>query len=108
MILVVYQTAKLTEKEINRLSRAIGKDWDSLAALMDIPYSDRDEIKFDYSKYPTSKAREIFMRFNSDKFYNRRVLQKHFEELGRPDLKKEMLDFVEYEVFMIWNFYHSS
>ena len=74
------------------MSPDLGIDWDSLAGLMDIPYVQREAIRFD-DKHPTfvSKAKEIFGRFNDSELFDRRILQRHFTELKRLDLKDIML-----------------
>ena len=74
------------------MSPALGIEWDSLAGLMDIPYAQREAIRFD-DKYTTivSKAKEIFDQFNTSESFNRRILQRHFTELKRLDLKEIML-----------------
>lgn len=95
---VVYWDTKLTNGEIFRMSWVVGIDWDSLAGLMDIPYSKQEVIRFNDLEYPDywSRAQAVFAFFNASEFFDRRLLQKYFEELGRHDLKREML---EYEVF---------
>ena len=86
------------------MSRRIGFDWDSLAGLLDIPYSEREEIRVNLQKFPGSfsKAEQILELFNDSKFFDRYYLQKCLEELGRHDLKNEMLP-VENEVFNLAN-----
>ena len=103
---VVYWDTKLTNEEVFRMSSAVAIDWDSLAGLMDIPYPEQEAIRFNDVKYPDywSRAKEIFALFNASEFFDRRLLQKYFGELGRNDLKTEMLDFAEYEVLMISHF----
>jgi hypothetical protein len=56
------------------MSRMVGVDWDNIAGLMD------------------------FKLFNDSKSYSRHILEKRFDELGRRDLRTEMLP-VENEVF---------
>ena len=99
---VVSWDTKLTNGEVFRMSRAVAIDWDSLAGLMDIPYPEQEAIRFSDVKYPDcwSKAQAVFALFNASEFFDRRLLQKYFGELGRNDLKREMLDFAEYEVLM--------
>jgi hypothetical protein len=82
------------------MSRIIGLDWDSLAGLMDIPYSDREEIRVNQAKYPSfsSKAEQMFALINWCQCFGRHNLEKCVEELGRHDLKNEMLP-VKNEVF---------
>jgi hypothetical protein len=82
------------------MSDMVGVHWDSLSGLMDIPHSEREEIRVNYAKYPSfsSKAEQIFTHFNGSKGFDRHILQKYFKELGRHDLKNEMLP-VENEVF---------
>ena len=81
------------------MSRVVGLDWDSLAALMDIKYSDREEIRANNNKYPNSysKAEEIFRLFNNSKNFGRHILEKYIDELGCGDVISEMLP-VENEV----------
>ena len=102
---VVSWDTKLTNEEVFRMSRAVAKDWDSLAGLMDIPYPEQEAIRFS-DKYPDcwSKAQAVFALFNASEFFDRRLLQKYFGELGRNDLKREMLDLAEYEVLMVSHF----
>ena len=68
-------------------------DWDSLAGLMDIPYAEREEIRVNCGKYPSgsSKAKRVFELFNDNKYFDRHILAKYFEELRRNDLKNGML-----------------
>ena len=103
---VVYWDTKLTNREVFRMSRAVAVDWDSLAGLMDISYPEQEAIRFNDVNYPDywSRAQAVFALFNASEFFDRRLLQKYFGELGRNDLKKEMLDFAEYEVLMINHF----
>ena len=89
----IHRTTKLTSVEINWISPKLGIDWDSLAALMDISYSEREEIRVNYVKYPSlsSKAKRVFELFNDTENFGRHVLAKYFEELGRHDMKNGML-----------------
>ena len=84
---------KFTNTEKSQLSRLIGKDWDELAGLMDIPYSIRDEIRVNDLKYPDSslKAEQVFVHFNSCDHSCRHHLEKYLNELSRGDLKNTML-----------------
>ncbi|CAB3978741.1 ---NA--- [Paramuricea clavata] len=90
---VVYRTTKLTKEEITQMSPIVGVDWDSLAGLMDIPYSEREEIRVDYGNLLSisSKAKKVFELFNDSTAFDRHILVKYFKELGRHDLEKEML-----------------
>ena len=74
------------------MSGKIGLDWDSLAGLMDIPYSDREEIRVDYGNLLSisSKAKKVFELFNDSTFFDRHILVKYFKELGRHDLEEKM------------------
>ncbi len=67
---------------------------------MDIPYAEREEIRFNYVKYPSfsSKAKRVFELFNNSKCLDRPILVKYFKELGRHDLKNEIPP-MEHEVF---------
>ena len=60
---------------------------------MDICYSEREEIRVNYVKYPSlsSKAKRVFELFNDSERFGRHILVKYFEELGRHDMKSEML-----------------
>ena len=75
------------------MSREVGIDWDNLAALMDIPYSEREEIRVNYAKYPSfsSKAEQVLKRYNNSDCFDRNTLIKYLEELKRYDVKKKML-----------------
>ena len=66
---------------------------------MDIPYSKREEIRTSPAAYLSfsSKAKRVFELFNESKSFDRRNLEKYLEELGRHDLKNELLP-VEDEV----------
>ena len=92
MFLAIRRFTKLTEGEIDAMSPKVGMDWDNLAALMDIPYSHREEIRINYVKYPdfSSKAKRVFERFSESKSFDRHILVKHFKELRRQDLINEM------------------
>ena len=100
IFLDVNRTTKLTNEEINRISRKVGIDWDSLAGLMDIPYAEREKIRINNRKYPSfsSKAKRVFQLFNNSECFGRHNLVKYFEESRRQDLKNEMCPIVD-EVF---------
>ena len=88
------------------MSPDVGIDYDNLAALMDIPYSEREEIRINYRKYPSmsSKAKHVLELFNESKGFDRHIRLKH---LRRQDLKNEM-PAVEDEVihdFFVVNLY---
>ena len=89
---VIHRSTKLTNEEIIAMSRKVRIEWDDLAALMDIPYSEREEIRINYVKYPSmsSKAKRVLELFNESKSFDRRNLIKCFAELRRPDLTNEM------------------
>ncbi len=82
------------------MSRMVGVEWDSLAGLLNIPYSEQEEIRANHKKYPDSysKAEQIFALFNGSQDFGRHILEKYFEELGRGDVKNEMHP-VQNEVF---------
>ena len=106
MFLVIHRSTKLAVPEIDTMSSKVGIDWDNLAALMDIPYSKREEIRVNYVKYPSmsSKAKRVFELYNESKCFDRHILAKHFEELQRQDLKNEMPpleDEVIYHFFVV-------
>ena len=105
----VLRNTKLTYGEITQISDKIGPDWDKLAGLMDIPYSQREEIRLNSSKYPSyyMKAEQVFVYCNKRKGLTRRDLKKHFKELDRYDLENEMI-LVENQVFCIDNFQANS
>ena len=75
------------------MSREVGIDWDNLAALMDIPYPEREEIRVNYAKYPSfsSKAEQVLKLYNQSECFRRDTLLKYLEELKRYDVKKKML-----------------
>ncbi len=102
----MYPTTKLTNEEINRISRNVGIDWDSLAGLMDIPYAEREKIRLNKRKYPSfsSKAKRVFQLFNKSECFGRHNLVEYFEELRRHDLKNEMRPIVD-EVFHDLDFF---
>ncbi|XP_028404256.1 uncharacterized protein LOC114526913 isoform X2 [Dendronephthya gigantea] len=80
-----------------RISRIIGRDWDYLAGLMDIPYAEREEVRNNYTMYPdfTSKAKKILDDFNSNDHFWLHILEKCFEEMGLGDLRRELLPLQE-------------
>ena len=84
------------------MSRAVGPDWDSLAALMDVPYSVREEIRQDNINYPDvcSKAEKIFRYINDSPNFSRVALKKSIEKLELESVKVEMLD-VSNKVYLI-------
>ena len=98
--LVVYRTTKLTNEEISQISHKVGLEWEGIAGLMDIPYAEREEIRVNFGKYPkfSSKAKRLFELVNDSKCFDRHNLIKYFEELGRYDLRNEMLSVTD-EVF---------
>ena len=73
------------------MSRVVGVDWDSLAGLMDIPYSDREEIRVNNNYQDGfAKAEKIFALFNDSENFDRHSLKKMVEELGRSGVISEM------------------
>ena len=103
----MYRTTKLTNKEISRMSKVIGVEWNGLAGLMDIPYSEREEIRKNQAMYPDSysKAEKIFLLFNDSKNFCRGALEKWVEELNLHDVKNEMLNIDE--VFLLFISYNN-
>ncbi|XP_028392214.1 uncharacterized protein LOC114516826 [Dendronephthya gigantea] len=93
---VVHRTTKLTNGEICQISKKVGLDWDCLAGLLDIPYYEREEIRFHYTKF-SSKAEQVLQRFNASKSFDRNTLEKCFHELNRGDLSKDLERPVERE-----------
>ena len=91
--LVVHRETKLLSREIRRMSRVVGVDWDSLAGLMDVPYAVREEIRLDHINYPdaSSKAQKILTYFNDGPYFCREILQKSIEELDLHCVKAVML-----------------
>ncbi|XP_028392646.1 ankyrin-1-like [Dendronephthya gigantea] len=87
---VVYQTTKLTNAEISRISCRLGLEWDSLAGLLDIPYYERENIRFNYLDF-FSKAEKVLLIFINSQFFDRHILEKCFNELKRQDLIDIML-----------------
>ena len=89
----MHNTRTLTNREIGRMSIAVGVEWDSLAGLMNIPYSEREKIRMNHAKYPefSSKAEQIFSLFNGGNEFSRSALEKYFEELDLHDVKNKML-----------------
>ena len=89
---VVYRTTRLTNREISRISTLVGEDWDRVAGLMDIPYSEREEIKMNHAidQDSFSKAEKIFSLFNDREDFCRNALGKCFEELNLHDVKSEI------------------
>ena len=75
------------------MSVIIGVDWDSLAGLLDIPYSEREQIRLNHAKYPDipSKAQKILELVNRRECIGRHDLVKCAEELRRQDLKNEIV-----------------
>ena len=92
LFIVVYRTTRLTKREIRRISTFVGADWDRMAGLMNIPYSEREEIKMNHAKYPDSfsKAAKIFSLFNDREDFCRGALKKCVEELNLRDAKSEI------------------
>ena len=89
----MHRTTKLTNKEINQIGRDLGIDWDKLAGLMDIPYSEQEEIRASHDIYLSlsSKAKRVLELYNASKHFDRRVLVRYLEEIGRHDLENKML-----------------
>ena len=93
IFLVVYRNTKLFPREISKMSLVVGMNWNNLAALMDIPYSKREEIRQDHINYPnaTLKAEKIFKCFNESSHFCRYVVEKSIEELHLHEVKAQML-----------------
>ena len=92
LFIVVYRTTRLTSREIRRISTLVGEEWDRVAGLMDIPYSEREEIKMNHANDQDSfsKAEKIFSLFNDREDFCRNALKKCFEELNLHDVKSEI------------------
>ena len=92
LFIVVYRTTRLTSREISRISTLVGEEWDRVAGLMDIPYSEREEIKMNHANDQDSfsKAEKIFSLFNDREDFCRNALKKCFEELNLHDVKSEI------------------
>ena len=89
---VVCRKTKLRNSEITQMSRVVGVDWDSLAGLMDIPYSDREEIRVNNNYTDEfAKAEKIFALFNGSQNFDRHSLEKFVHELGRSHVISKML-----------------
>ena len=75
------------------MSSVVAVNWNNLAALLDIPYSKREEIRQDNINYPdlTSKAEQIFKYFNNSPHFCRYVVEKAIEELHLHEVKQKML-----------------
>ena len=91
-VALVRREERLPNSEIIRLSGVLGVDWDCLAGLLDIPYSQREEIRTNQMKYPdcTSKASKIFSLYNNREDPEFYILRKCFQELERQDLLNEL------------------
>ena len=89
----MHRTTKLTNKEINQIGHNLGIDWDKLAGLMDIPYSEQEEIRASHDIYLSlsSKAKRVLELYNASKHFDRRVLVRYLEEIRRHDLENKML-----------------
>ena len=90
LFLVVCRTTKLTNAEISRMSCRLGLDWDNISGLLNIPYYEREEIRFNFVKF-SSKAEQVFRLFNNSPFFCRHLFVKCLNELGREDLIDVML-----------------
>ena len=89
---VVKRTTKLTQEEIVQMSRELGMDWDNLAALMDIPYREREEIRFNSMLCLrfSSKAEQVFKLFNDSECFDRNTLVMYLKELKLNNVIKKM------------------
>ncbi|XP_028411870.1 uncharacterized protein LOC114534607 [Dendronephthya gigantea] len=74
------------------MSTILGEDWNGLGALMNIPFTKREEIRLNHQKYPGAieKAWAMLMVINQDENSRPQMLEKCFEEINRGDLLKEM------------------
>ena len=92
LLIVVYRTTRLSNREISRISSAVGVNWDRVAGLINIPYSKREEVRMNHANYPNSfcKAEKIFSLFNGREDFCRNALEKSFEELNLHDVKSEI------------------
>ncbi len=74
------------------MSHMVGVDWASLAGLLNIPYSQQEEIRANHKKYPDSysKAQQILALFNGSREFDRDILERYFDEMGRADVKDKM------------------
>ena len=89
---VVNRTTKLTNTELTSISQEIGADWDDVAALLGISYSDREQIRMNNVEFLSfsSKAKQVLKLFNNKQCFDRYTLVKCMEELKRQDLKNMM------------------
>ena len=87
------------------MSTVVGVEWNGLAGLMDIPYTEREEIRINHTKYPDSfsKAEKVFSLFNDKEDFCRGALEKCVKELNLHDVKKEMrnVDVVCLSIYLV-------
>ena len=71
----------------------VGVEWNGLAGLMNIPYSEREEIRINYAKYPDSRQYpKKFFHFLMTGKISVVMHLKNGSELNLHDVNKEMLN----------------
>ena len=86
------QNTPLSAREICRLGRRIGVDWERLACLMDINDAERRNIRCNiHYKDDCSRAGKILAMFNNMEGFSRETLAQHLKEMQQLDLIKPVI-----------------
>ncbi|XP_028404412.1 uncharacterized protein LOC114527037 [Dendronephthya gigantea] len=83
----------LSPREMYRLSRCVGVDWDSLAGLMDIAKEERDDIRYNFAVYSDhrSRAEKILSIFNRKRDFSRKKLVECLKEIRKLDVIRPII-----------------
>ncbi|XP_028404415.1 uncharacterized protein LOC114527038 isoform X2 [Dendronephthya gigantea] len=83
----------LSPREMYRLSRCVGVDWDSLAGLMDITKEERDDIRYNVAIYSDhrSRAEKILSIFNRKKDFSRKKLVECLKGIRKLDVIRPVI-----------------
>ncbi|XP_046856673.1 uncharacterized protein LOC124449811 isoform X2 [Xenia sp. Carnegie-2017] len=74
---------KLSSEEIEKISQKVATDWNTLGALLEIPFEQRHEIFVNHKSFrnPSAKAKRILKIFNERTDFDRHLLKKYLGEI---------------------------
>ena len=85
-------TSKLTPREMHRLSRRVGKNWNILAGYLAIPEPDVQDIRLSQlHPFQTSKAEKALHLYNTSVNFNRSTLAFYLGEMNLFSVQEEVI-----------------
>ena len=86
------QNTPLSPREICKLGRRIGVDWERLACLVGIDEAERRDIRCNlHYRDARSRAEKILAMFNNMEGFSRETLTQHLKEMQLLDLIKPVI-----------------